>query len=60
MTVLSKSTRRQQEEERSEGDGGQIERKSEVNTRVVSREYNELIREFKMAAGDGLSMWGRL
>jgi hypothetical protein len=40
VTVLDKS----QEEWRSEGDGGKIEWKlSEVNTRAVFREQNELI-----------------
>ena len=42
---------------RSGGDGGQIEWKSsEVNTRAVSRGQNELIGEFKAAAGDVISM----
>ena len=35
------------------GDGGKIEWKlSHVNTRAVSKGQNELIGEFKMAAGD--------
>ena len=32
---------------------------SEVNTRTVSRGQNELIDEFKMAAGDVISIGGR-
>ena len=43
------------------GDGGKIKWKlSEVNTRAVSREQNELIGKFKMAAGDVISIRGRL
>ena len=41
------------------GDGGKIEWKSsEVNTRAVSREQNELIGKFKMAAGDVINIRG--
>ena len=41
--------------------GGKIEWKSsEVNTRAVSREQNELIGEFKMAEGDVISIRGSL
>ena len=32
---------------------------SQVNTRTVSRGQNELIDEFKMAAGDVISIGGR-
>ena len=47
---------KEQEEHRS---GGKIERKlSEVNTRAVSRGQNELIGEFKMVAGDVISIRG--
>ena len=43
------------------GDGGKIEWKSsEVNTRNVSRGQNELIDEFKITAGDVISIGGRL
>ena len=41
------------------GDGGQFEWKlSEVNTRAVFRRQHELICEFKMAAGDMISIGG--
>ena len=33
---------------------------SEVNTRALSRGQNELIVKFKMAAGDVISIGGRL
>ena len=40
-------------------DGGKFEWKSsEVNTRAVSREQNELIGEFKMAANDVINIKG--
>jgi hypothetical protein len=47
---LSKSQQgKEQEEGRSGGDGGKIERKlSEVNTRAVSKGKNEMIEQFKM------------
>ena len=45
----------------SGGDGGKIEWKSsKVNTRSVSRGQNELIGEFKMAAGDVISIRGQV
>jgi hypothetical protein len=38
-----------------------IERKlSEINTRLVSGGQNELVDKFKMAAGDVISVGGRL
>ena len=38
---------------------GKIERKlSEINSRVVSKEQNELIVKFKMAAGDVIIIRG--
>ena len=44
---------------RSGGDGEKIEWKlSEVNTRVVSIGHNKLIGEFKMVAGDVISIRG--
>jgi hypothetical protein len=46
---------------RSGEDGGKIEWElSEVNTRAVSREQNELMGKFKMAAGVVISIRGRL
>ena len=58
MTVSSKSHQgKEQEEGRSGGVGGKIERKlSKVNTRSVSRGQNEFIGVFKMATGDVISM----
>ena len=60
MTLSNKSHHHQgkvQEEGRSGGDGGQIEKKlCEVNTRAVSRGQHELIGEFKMVAGDVISI----
>ena len=52
MTVSSKSRQdKEQEEGRSERDGGKREQKlSEVNTWAVSRGQNELIGELKMAS----------
>ena len=48
-----------QEGGRSGGNGGKIEWKSfEVNTRAVTRGQNELIGEFKMVAGDVISIMG--
>ena len=48
-----------QERKRSEVDGGKIEWKSsEVYTRAVSRRQNELIGDFKTAAGDVISIRG--
>ena len=45
----------EQEEEKSGGYGGKIEYKlSEVDARAVSGGQNELIGEFKMAAGDAI------
>ena len=42
-------------------DGGKIEWKlSELNTSAVSRGQNELIGEFKLAAGDVIIIGGRL
>ena len=42
-------------------DGGKTECKlSEVNTRAVSRVQSELIDEFKIAAGDVISVGGKL
>jgi hypothetical protein len=42
-------------------DGGKFKRKlSEVNTRAVSREQDELIGKFKMAAGDVISIRGQI
>ena len=39
------------------GDGGKIKWKlSEVNTRAMSREQDELIVKFKMVAGDVISI----
>ena len=60
MTALSNSYQgNEQEEGRSGGDEGKIERKlSEVNTRTVSRGQNELIGEFKIAAGGVISIRG--
>ena len=47
------------EEGRSGGIGGKIELKSsEVNSRAGSRRQNELIGQFKMAAGDVISIRG--
>ena len=37
---------------------GMEEKSSEVNTRAVSREQNELIDEFKMAEGDVINVRG--
>jgi hypothetical protein len=46
---------------RGGGDGGKIEWKSsEVNTRAVSREQNELIGKFKMAADEMISIKGQV
>ena len=48
-----------QEERRSGEDGGKIELKlSEDNTRAVSRGDDKLIGEFKMVAGDVVSIRG--
>ena len=48
-----------QEKGRSGGDGGKIEwTSSEVNTRAESRGQNKLIGEFKMAAGNVISIRG--
>ena len=45
----------------SGGDGGKIEWKSsQVNTRAVTRGQNKLIREFKIAVADVISIRGRL
>ena len=56
MRVLEKCHRRGCETGRG-GDGGKTEWKSsEVNTRAVSRRQSELIGEFKMAAGDVISI----
>jgi len=42
-------------------DGGKFKRRlSEVNARAVSRGQNELVCKFKMAAGDMVSIRGRL
>ena len=41
-----------------EGDGGKIGNSDEVNTRGLSRGKNELIGEFKRAAGDVISTGG--
>ena len=42
-------------------DGGKFKRKlSEVNTRAVSRGQNKLVGEFKMAAGDMVSIRGQV
>ena len=42
-------------------DGGKFKRKlSEVNTRAVSREQNELVGKFKMVAGDMVSIRGQV
>ena len=42
-------------------DGGKFKRKLyEVNTRAVSRRQNKLVRKFKMATGDMVSVRGRL
>ena len=40
-------------------DGGKC-KLSEVNTRAVSRGQNKLVGKFKMAAGDMVSIRGRL
>ena len=58
ITISTKSHQEmEQEEARSGSDGGKIEFKlSEVNTRTMSWGQNELIREFKMAAGDLISI----
>ena len=46
-----------QEQGRNGGDGEKIESKlSEINTRGLSRGQNELIGQFKMAAGYGISV----
>ena len=48
-----------QEQGKSEGDGGKIQWKlPEVNRRAVSRGHNELIDEFKITAGDVVSIKG--
>ena len=39
---------------------GNLKGNYEVNTRAVSRRQNELVRKFKMAAGDKVSIGGRL
>jgi hypothetical protein len=40
-------------------DGGKFKRKlSEVNTRAVSRRQNEMVGNFKMAAGNKVSVMG--
>ena len=42
-------------------DGGKFKRRlSEVNARAVSRGQDELVCKFKMAAGDMVSIGGRL
>ena len=42
-------------------DGGKFERRlSEVNARAVSTGQNELVCEFKMAAGDMVSIRGQV
>ena len=42
-------------------DGGKFKRKSsEVNTRAVSREQNDLVGKFKMVAGDMVSIRGQV
>ena len=60
MTVSSKSFQeKEQEEGWNEGAGGKIElRLSEVNTGAVSRGQNEFVGEFKMTAGDVISIGG--
>ena len=41
------------------GDGGKIKWKlSEVYTKTMSRGQNELVGNFKMAAGNVISIWG--
>ena len=62
MTALSKNRQeKEQEEGKSGGDGGKIERKlSEVNIRDVSRGQNELIGEFKIAMGYVISIRGQV
>ena len=48
-----------QEEGRNGVDGGKIEWKlSEINTRALPRGHKEFIGEFKMAAGDVISIRG--
>ena len=48
-----------QEEGRCGGDGRKIEWKlSKINTRVLCRGQNEVISEFRMAAGDVISISG--
>ena len=57
LRVSSTRMGERQEEGRSGGNGGGFECKlSEVNTRAVSRGQNELQEEFKMAAGDVISI----
>jgi hypothetical protein len=58
VTVSNKSHRgMEQEEGRNGGDGEKIEWKlSEVNTRAVSIRQNELLGEFKMAAGNVINI----
>ena len=42
-------------------DGGRFKRRlSDVNARAVSRRQNKLVGKFKMAAGDMVSIRGRL
>ena len=61
MIVSSTNQQRKKLEERSEEDGEKIGRElSEVSNRAVSRGQNELIGEFKMAAGDVICIRGRL
>ena len=50
---------KEQEEDRNVEDGEKLERKlSGVNSRVMSREQKELIGEFKIVAGDVISIVG--
>ena len=62
MTVLSKNNQgKEQEEGRSGGGGGKIQWElSEVNSKAVSRRQDEYIGNFKIVAGDVISIGNRL